>query len=77
MVDTKLIEQVITDSGLKKQYIASNMNLSPYGLQRKIDGENEFKASEMVKFCKILKIADMKLRDRIFFAQNCDLKSQN
>lgn len=69
MVNTELMEEVIAGSGLKKQYIAESMGLTPYGLQRKINGLSEFKASEIVAFCKIANISDKKQRDNIFFAK--------
>ena len=72
MVDSELIESVIADSGLKKQSIADYMGLTPYGLQRKINGLSEFKASEIVKFCECLKITNLKIREAIFFTKKGD-----
>lgn len=69
MVNTELMEDAISSSGLKKQFIAESMGLTPYGLQRKINGLSEFKASEIIAFCKITNISDKKQRDNIFFAK--------
>ena len=67
----------IKNSVLKLKYIAENLSLTPYGLQRKIDNFSEFKASEIRKMCNLLGISDSKTRDMIFFDQSSDLKSLN
>ena len=67
MTNTALLEQCITNAGLKKNYIAQELGLSPYGLSNKINNRNEFKTSEIEKLCDILNISDLKTRDKIFF----------
>jgi hypothetical protein len=67
MTDTKLLRNCIEESGLKYNYIAKKLSLSSYGLKLKIENDNEFKASEIMKICEILNL-DMKTRDNIFFA---------
>jgi hypothetical protein len=67
MTDTKLLRNLIDASGLKYKYIAKKLGLSAYGLQLKIENDNEFKASEITKFCEILNL-DMQTRDKVFFA---------
>ena len=69
MTNTALLRNTIYDSGLKLSYIAKKMGLSAYGLQKKINGESEFKASEIAGLCDILKIDDARRRDAIFFAK--------
>lgn len=68
MLNSPLLEHRIKELGLKKQYLAEQLGLSPYGLQKKIDGVNEFKASEIFRMCELLKIDDSIKRDAIFFA---------
>ena len=68
MTNTKLLEKKIEESGLKKNFIAQALGLSPYGLAKKINNENEFKTSEVDGLCKILNISDLAEKDRIFFA---------
>lgn len=41
--------------------------MTPYGLRKKINGETEFKATEIVKFQEILKISNTE-RDKIFLS---------
>lgn len=72
MTDTKILRNLITESGLKYQHIAQMLDLSTYGLQKKIDNVNEFKASEIFKLCQILDIEDKDLKERIFFALQVD-----
>ena len=68
MTNTKALEEKIEQSGLKKNFIAKTIGLSPYGLAKKINNETEFKTSEIEKLCKILNIASLTEKDRIFFA---------
>jgi hypothetical protein len=68
MTNTKVLEKKIEQSGLKKNFIAKSIGLSPYGLAKKINNETEFKTSEVNKLCEILKITDLAEKDRIFFA---------
>ena len=69
MTNTKLLEKIIEQSGLKKNFIAKAIGLSPYGLAKKINNETEFKTSEVDKLCEILNISDLADKDRIFFAK--------
>lgn len=68
MINTKLLKQKIDESGYRFSWIAKQLNLSPYGLRKKVDGENEFKVSEVSKICKLLNISD-KERENIFFCK--------
>lgn len=61
-----LLEEAILKSGLKKSYIAEQLDLSAYGLSRKINGDSEFKASEIYILSGILNL-NAKERDEIFF----------
>lgn len=72
MTDTALLREAIKKSGFKLSYIAEKLDLTAYGLQRKIDGLNEFKASEINKLCDLLGITDLKAKEKIFFAKQRD-----
>ena len=67
LTDTKLLKEKIENSGYRFNWIAKNLNLTPYGLRKKVNGETEFKATEIVKFQEILKISNME-RDKIFLS---------
>ena len=75
MTNTQMLRQIVRDSGLKYQYIAEKMGLSRFGLMKKIDGENEFKASEIENLCEILKIDSLEQRMQIFFANEVENNS--
>lgn len=66
MFNTSLLKTKIEQSGLKKCYIAAQLGLSSYGLSKKIEGENEFKSSEIKNITRILHLSKEE-RDLIFF----------
>lgn len=72
MVNTTLLCEVIKKSGLKRYYIAEKLNLTTYGLQKKIENNTQFKADEIKEFCNILGIDSLEEREKIFFADNVD-----
>ena len=77
MTNSIELRKRIEGSGLKLKYVAEKIGLTSYGLQRKIDNFNEFKASEIWKLCNLLGITDLETRDVIFFDQISDFKSLN
>jgi len=64
------------DSGLKYKHIASQLGITSYGLQLKIDYTNEFKASEILKLCGVLSLSNAE-KDEIFFTPKVDYNSTN
>ena len=73
MTNTALLESIIAGSGLKKNYIAKNLGITPEPLIRKIKNASEFKASEIDKLCQLLAIVDPKMREAVFFDPKVDL----
>lgn len=67
MTNTSLLEQYIEKSGYKKSFIAKQLGITAYGLALKITNKTEFKASEMVILCDLLKI-NAEDKEAIFFA---------
>lgn len=67
MTDTEKLRAAIRDSGYKYSHIANELGLSTYGLQRKIDNLSEFRASEIARLVKILKLSEQESQ-QIFFA---------
>ena len=43
-----------------------------FWLSKKVNNENQFKASEIKKLCELLNIASLKERENIFFAPDVD-----
>ena len=68
MTDTMALRELIKSSGLKYQYIASELHISYQGLKNKIENVNEFKTSEISILCKLLGITNLLLKEKIFFA---------
>lgn len=62
-INSELLQKKIRESGFKLGYISSELNLSPYGFNRKLRNESEFKVSEMFKLCEILKLSDKERTD--------------
>lgn len=69
MTDTELLMRKIDESGLKRSFIAKKLGLSPYGLSKKINNENEFKGSEIKLLCRLLNIKTLTEKEAIFFAE--------
>ena len=67
MTDTKQLRELIKASGLKYGFIANALELTMYGLQKKIDNDSEFKSSEIKKLCDILKLT-IEQMEQVFFA---------
>lgn len=63
MTDTKLLEDYIAKSGYKQSFIAEKLGLTSYGFRLKVDGKSEFKSSEIVALCELLKIDSKKMVD--------------
>lgn len=67
MTNTRMLKDRIQKKGFKYSYIATCLGLTPYGLQRKIENDSEFKASEIKKLYELLGLSE-KERSEIFFS---------
>lgn len=72
MTDTQELLKVIDNSGLKKSFIAERLGISTYGLQKKVENKNQFKAEEIMILCKTLGITSLREKEKIFFAEEVD-----
>ena len=70
MTDTERLNELINKSGYKKKYIAEQLGVTPFGLDKKITNVTEFKASEIGTLCNLLQIKTLSEKERIFFAHN-------
>ena len=68
MVRLDLLEEALVASGLKRQFVADSLGLTPQGLLNKLTGVRSFKIEEVSCLSEILRL-DTSSRDRIFFAQ--------
>lgn len=72
MTDTEKLLKKINESGLKKGFIASEIGLSTYGFQKKVENRTQFKAEEIKKLCLVLCITSLQEKEEIFFAEKVD-----
>jgi DNA-binding Xre family transcriptional regulator len=72
LVNTEALRKKIADRGIKYKNIAAMLGISPYTLQLKVDGKNEFVTSEVSGLCDILEITDLAEKEEIFFAKKVD-----
>lgn len=68
MTDTKELRRRIEEKGLKYRFIASQLGISRYALQMKIDNDSEFRVSEVDALANILGLSILE-KDAIFFAK--------
>lgn len=66
MTNTKLLREKIDASGLKLQYIADQLGITRFGLYKKLQDGSEFKPSQIVKLCELLRIETAEERKQIF-----------
>lgn len=66
MTNTKLLREKIDASGLKLQYIADQLGITHFGLYKKLQDGSEFKPSQIVKLCELLRIETAEEREQIF-----------
>lgn len=68
MTNTALLEDKISQSGLKKTYLAEKVGLSLAGFRNCCINKAEFKARQIQILCDELKITSLKEKEAIFFA---------
>ena len=74
MADMEMLKQRIDESGCKLGYLALNMGLSRAGLYKKLNGDCEFKVSEVLSISRLLHLSDAD-RDSIFFSTDVECSS--
>lgn len=67
MTNTKELRDIIKTKGVKYYHIADELGITPYSLQKKIDGITDFKGREIAKISKLLQLTVEEM-NRIFFA---------
>ena len=66
MINTKLLEKNISDSGMTMVSLAEKTGILRESLYNKLKGNTEFKASEISSLSKVLRLSTRE-RDAIFF----------
>lgn len=72
MTNTEALEKKIRDQGIKKVFLAEKLGITSFGLSKKINNINEFKASEIQTLCELLNITSLKEKESIFFNLEVD-----
>ena len=67
MVDTQMLEQIISESGKKKSYLADKIGISIQNLRLKITNKLDFKTGEVAILCQELGITKLTEKEKIFF----------
>ena len=68
MVDTQHLENLIKESGKKKEYLANKCRITRQSLTSKINNRSEFTVFQMNMLCAELGITDLQEKDRTFCA---------
>lgn len=68
MVNTNLLNKKIEESGLKKEFIAKQLNITRAGFYKKATNGSDFTSGEIITLCKILSITKLSEKESIFFA---------
>ena len=66
MINTKLLEKKISDSGMTMVSLAEKTGILRESLYNKLKGNTEFKAPEISSLSKVLRLSTRE-RDAIFF----------
>ncbi len=74
MTNSKMLSDVISDTGITITAISRRIGITREGFYKKLNNETEFKASEISAIQQILHLTNKK-RDEIFFANEVELKS--
>lgn len=68
MTDTARLQMLISESGLKKNYIAKVLGVTAETLSRKIRNKSNFNSCEIKKLSEVLGIDSFEDINEIFFA---------
>lgn len=69
MVNTRLFNEKVKASGLKKDFIAKELGITRSGLYKKATNSSEFTTGELTILCKLLSITKLTEKESIFFAE--------
>lgn len=69
MVNTKLLEQTIAESGKKKVFLANKCGMTRHSLANKINNKSEFTGMQVRVLCQELGLNQLERIDEIFFTQ--------
>ena len=68
-VNKKLLVARMIELGITRDYAAETLEISRTALENKLNGDSEFKASEIAAFSSLLGVS--KQKDKYFFCKEC------
>ena len=68
MVDIKLLEEAIVNSGKKKSYLAEKLGITVQNFRLKCTNISDFRIKEVNILCSELGITDLEIKEKIFFS---------
>lgn len=71
MTDTKELQRLLEDCGLRKSYISQQLGISLQAFRLKILGRYDFRQAEIAKLQYLLRLSNEDVI-RIFFAKDVD-----
>lgn len=71
LTNTYLLRGKVRSLGLKYDFLAQRLSLTPYGLARKINNKSEFRASEIQTLTFLLHLSPEE-KEQIFFAKKVE-----
>lgn len=75
MLNTEKLREAIDDKGISITKLAKSIGITRESFYNKMNGNNEFKASEIHKTTKVLGLTRDR-RDAIFFSDDSELNSR-
>jgi transcriptional regulator with XRE-family HTH domain len=73
MADLVRINRIIIESGMKKEFVAEKLGMSPTSLSNKLAGRTPFTIKEANAFCELFGITDAEEMRKLFFAPDVDI----
>lgn len=70
MTNTKLLEDMIQQRGLKKAFLAEKIGVTRQTFDAYLKNRSEFRISQVNVLCAVLGIEDPALKEAIFFADD-------
>ena len=67
IIDVDRLKDVISNTGISIVAIANKMGITREGFYKRMNGETEFKASEIISLSRILRLSKID-RDKIFLS---------
>lgn len=72
MTNSLKLEMYIKRAGLTKRKVAALLGISEMSFYKKLNNITEFKAGEIFKLYKILKLKNLEEQQMLFFSKNVD-----